>query len=79
MKAVDSVFTLSRPIENSEQILHSVSLCGLKRIFAEPMKIVIFQCFQLRPLRPIAVNKLAYRIVGKRVSLKKPVYNVLLH
>ena len=34
---------------------------------------------------PIAVNKLAYRIVGgkfrenKRVSLKKPVYNVLLH
>ena len=39
----------------------------------------------LGQLRPIAVNKHAYTIVGgkfrenKRVSLKKPVYNVLLH
>ena len=39
----------------------------------------------LRNLGPIPVKKLAYTIVGgkfrenKRVSLKKPVYNVLLH
>ena len=44
-----------------------------------------FSLFILTQLRPIVFKKLAYTIVGgkfrenKTVSLKKPVYNVLLH
>ena len=77
------MFSMGKPCSKLVSTLNSV----LYTWFAHESSIGswFFSVCTLRQLRPIAVNKHAYTIVGgkfrqnKRVSLKKPFYNVLLH
>ena len=77
------MFSMVKPCSKLVPMLNSV----VKTLFAHDSFIrpsFVSSC-TLRQLRPIAVNKHSYTIVGggfretTRVSLKKPVYNVLLH
>ena len=77
------MFSMEKPCSKRVSTLTSV----LYTLFAHESSIPssFFSVCALTYSRPIAVNKHAYTIVGgkfrdnKRVSLKKPVYNVLLH
>ena len=77
------MFSMGKPCSKLVSTLNSV----LSTWFAYDSSIrsCIFSVCTLRQLRPIAVKKHKSTIVGgkfrenTRVSLKKPVYNVLLH
>ena len=77
------MFSMGKPCSKLVSTLNSV----LYTWFAHKSSIrsSFFSVCTIRQLRLIAVKKHAYTIVGgkfrekKRVTLKKPVYNVLLH
>ena len=74
---------MGKPCSKRFSTLNSV----LETLFAHesPIRSLFFSVFIRTQLRHIAVKKLDYTIGGgkfrenKTVSLKKPVYNVLLH
>ena len=77
------MFYIARPCSTRISTLKSVIYIFF--VHESSIRFGFFSVFTLRHNRPIVVKKQAYTIVGgkfrenKRVSLKKPVYNVRLH